>query len=166
MESKGVDSDDAFSKGDSKNESKGSPASAPSESKVDYSSSDDLILSRVAAYFYDDDSFLSAIEAFVEEHLPRFNQLDSSSSTEHSLEDYDIFGQYCALIEGRLEAFLLQQSYTLETFHSAIQRGRATEASRDPTDITTVENVATAISAITSFNGEAFVGGGGGGGRI
>lgn len=79
-------------------------------------SNNDLV-DKVITYFFDDDDFAHTFETFAEYHCHAFD-LDSE---EMKLEYTDIYNQFLALFEKKLEAYIQSQGATVREFYDLVR---------------------------------------------
>ncbi|KAG7392822.1 hypothetical protein PHYPSEUDO_014309 [Phytophthora pseudosyringae] len=85
-------------------------------SSVDPDSND--LVNKVIAFFFDNDEFAHTFETFAELHCHAFD-LDSD---EMKLEYTDIYNEFLALFEQKLEAFIRSQGATVHEFYELVRR--------------------------------------------
>ncbi|KAL4162265.1 hypothetical protein PRNP1_002812 [Phytophthora ramorum] len=85
-------------------------------SRFDPGSSD--LVDKVISFFFDNDEFAHTFEAFAELHCHAFN-LDSD---EMKLEYTDIYNEFLALFEEKLEAYIQSQGATVHEFYDLVRR--------------------------------------------
>ena len=72
---------------------------------------------------------------------------DNSDGSDHSLAQFDLFTRYTALVEENLSSFCSSQGLSPSAAIASLSR----ETGFNKSDLSTGENVATAISALTSY---------------
>ncbi|POM71287.1 hypothetical protein PHPALM_7368 [Phytophthora palmivora] len=76
------------------------------------------LVNKVISFFFDNDEFAHTFEAFAEHHCHAFD-LDSD---EMKLEYTDIYNEFLALFEQKLEAFIRSQGATVQEFYELVRR--------------------------------------------
>ncbi|KAL3663207.1 hypothetical protein V7S43_011617 [Phytophthora oleae] len=87
------------------------------EGSTSETDSNDLV-NKVISFFFDNDEFAHTFETFAELHCHAFD-LDSD---EMKLEYTDIYNEFLALFEKKLEAFIRSQGATVHEFYEMVRR--------------------------------------------
>ncbi|TMW69246.1 hypothetical protein Poli38472_001402 [Pythium oligandrum] len=109
---------------DAKAAGRSSDGPAKAQGKNDTSMEDDdevergtALIKKVIAYFFDDDAFAHTFEKFAEEHCHIFDLEEE----EMKLEYTEIYNQFQALFESKLEAFIRAQGSSVGEFYQYIR---------------------------------------------
>ncbi|KUF76044.1 Coiled-coil domain-containing protein [Phytophthora nicotianae] len=106
-------------------ESKAQPEQEKAGAKDDDGSvnadNNDLV-NKVISFFFDNDEFAHTFETFAEHHCHAFD-LDSD---EMKLEYTDIYNEFLALFEEKLEAYIRSQGATVHEFYDMVRRAYET----------------------------------------
>ncbi|ETP40383.1 hypothetical protein F442_12270 [Phytophthora nicotianae P10297] len=107
-------------------ESKAQPEQEKAGAKDDDGSvnadNNDLV-NKVISFFFDNDEFAHTFETFAEHHCHAFD-LDSD---EMKLEYTDIYNEFLALFEEKLEAYIRSQGATVHEFYDMVRRAYETD---------------------------------------
>ncbi|KAG6613897.1 uncharacterized protein IUM83_10222 [Phytophthora cinnamomi] len=76
------------------------------------------LVNKVISFFFDNDEFAHTFETFAENHCHAFD-LDSD---EMKLEYTDIYNEFLALFEEKLEAYIRSQGATVHEFYELVRR--------------------------------------------
>ncbi|EEY62962.1 sporangia induced hypothetical protein [Phytophthora infestans T30-4] len=79
---------------------------------------DNDLVNKVISFFFDNDEFAHTFETFAEHHCHAFD-LDSD---EMKLEYTDIYNEFLALFEEKLEAYIQSQGATVHEFYDMVRR--------------------------------------------
>ncbi|OWY92945.1 hypothetical protein PHMEG_00037834 [Phytophthora megakarya] len=107
--------------GDGSSESKAHAGHEKAGAKDDannFDSEDDDLVNKVISFFFDNDEFAHTFETFAEHHCHAFD-LDSE---EMKLEYTDIYNEFLALFEQKLEAFIRSQGATVQEFYELVRK--------------------------------------------
>ncbi|CAM9473686.1 unnamed protein product [Scytosiphon promiscuus] len=95
---------------------------APEESKREAGLED--LVQKVSTYFYENESFIHVFEVFVETNAHKIDL----TVEEMKLEYTDLYDEYQALFERKIEEFIQDQGFTVEDFYERLRQA----LDRDP----------------------------------
>ncbi|KAG7398379.1 hypothetical protein PHYBOEH_011180 [Phytophthora boehmeriae] len=81
------------------------------------------LVNKVITYFFDNDEFARTFETFAEENCHAFD-LDSE---EMKLEYTDIYNEFLALFEKKLEGYIKSQGATVHEFYDLVRQAYQTD---------------------------------------
>ncbi|RHY05650.1 hypothetical protein DYB25_008963 [Aphanomyces astaci] len=110
---------------DDRSDAKAVAASASSEAK----SNPPTIVDRVIAFFFENEDFCRVFERFADSHCDIFDdkademhlEYDNVHITQHWLYT-DIYTQFTALFESKIEAFIESQGSTVDEFYALVKK--------------------------------------------
>ncbi|KAF4318387.1 hypothetical protein BBO99_00007441 [Phytophthora kernoviae] len=112
--------------GDGARESKAHGGDEKASAKDDGSSANDKdndLVNKVITYFFDNDEFAHTFETFAEENCHAFDL----ESEEMKLEYTDIYNEFLALFEKKLEGYIKSQGSTVHEFYELVRQAYQTD---------------------------------------
>ncbi len=102
--------------------------------------------SKLCDHLYMDDDLSDAIESHVESTADAFKDAEPTDGSEYSLQHHGMYKEYAKMVEDNLEGFAETMGFSPRELIESLA-----EAAGESSDISSGENIATAISALTSF---------------
>ncbi|ETV76829.1 hypothetical protein H257_09275 [Aphanomyces astaci] len=93
-------------------------AVAASASSSEAKSNPPTIVDRVIAFFFENEDFCRVFERFADNHCDIFDD----KADEMHLEYTDIYTQFTALFESKIEAFIESQGSTVDEFYALVKK--------------------------------------------
>ena len=103
--------------------------------------------SRLCDYLYMDDDLSDCIEEFVSATAGRFTDAEPTDGSDHSLDQHALFLEYADLVETNLTAFAEKSGLSPSELLGELSAALSSEG-----DLSSGENLAAAILALTSFS--------------
>lgn len=87
------------------------------------------LIQKVMDYFFDDDAFAQTFERWAEQHCAVFDP----DSEEMKLEYTELYNEFQAMFEEKLEDFIVSQGSSIEDFYQMVRR--AYEKDRESSEV-------------------------------